>query len=452
LEAEPLPSIFLSTFLFLLAIEPQVMFGLVGILILLICSMLISSSEIAFFSLTQNDRKHLEEEATFLSKQVLGLLGKRNTLLATILLSSNFINIAIVVLAHAVLSSLLPENILSSGGLTIVITVICVTFLMYLFSDITPKIYANRFNIRLSKIMVTPISLLATLFYFPNQLLLSGSNWLETRLATRLGHATSKEDIDEAIDLTVSQEKGSQSEVNILKGIITFGDVSVKQIMRPRLDVVTIDIERSYHEVLEIVKSSGYSRIPVYEEDFDQVVGILYAKDLVGLLEMGDDFRWQDLVRNEILFVPEAKKLADLLKEFKVSRKHMAIVVNEYGGSVGIVTLEDVLEEIVGDIRDEFDDEPELAYKQIDERNFEFDGKTLINDFCKIINVNSSTFDDIRGDADSLAGLILQITGKFPAKHQIIPYEDYQFKITSIDRRRIEYILVTLPKNNEITN
>jgi gliding motility-associated protein GldE len=414
--------------------------------------MLISSSEIAFFSLTQNDRKHLEEEATFLSKQVLGLLGKRNTLLATILLSSNFINIAIVVLAHAVLSSLLPENILSSGGLTIVITVICVTFLMYLFSDITPKIYANRFNIRLSKIMVTPISLLATLFYFPNQLLLSGSNWLETRLATRLGHATSKEDIDEAIDLTVSQEKGSQSEVNILKGIITFGDVSVKQIMRPRLDVVTIDIERSYHEVLEIVKSSGYSRIPVYEEDFDQVVGILYAKDLVGLLEMGDDFRWQDLVRNEILFVPEAKKLADLLKEFKVSRKHMAIVVNEYGGSVGIVTLEDVLEEIVGDIRDEFDDEPELAYKQIDERNFEFDGKTLINDFCKIINVNSSTFDDIRGDADSLAGLILQITGKFPAKHQIIPYEDYQFKITSIDRRRIEYILVTLPKNNEITN
>lgn len=452
MEAEPLPSIFLSTFLFLLAIEPQVMFGLVGILILLICSMLISSSEIAFFSLTQNDRKHLEEEATFLSKQVLGLLGKRNTLLATILLSSNFINIAIVVLAHAVLSSLLPENILSSGGLTIVITVICVTFLMYLFSDITPKIYANRFNIRLSKIMVTPISLLATLFYFPNQLLLSGSNWLETRLATRLGHATSKEDIDEAIDLTVSQEKGSQSEVNILKGIITFGDVSVKQIMRPRLDVVTIDIERSYHEVLEIVKSSGYSRIPVYEEDFDQVVGILYAKDLVGLLEMGDDFRWQDLVRNEILFVPEAKKLADLLKEFKVSRKHMAIVVNEYGGSVGIVTLEDVLEEIVGDIRDEFDDEPELAYKQIDERNFEFDGKTLINDFCKIINVNSSTFDDIRGDADSLAGLILQITGKFPAKHQIIPYEDYQFKITSIDRRRIEYILVTLPKNNEITN
>lgn len=452
LETEPLPSVFLSGLSLLLILEPEAIGGIIGIIILLMCSAMISGSEIAFFSLTYNDRKFLEEEATYLGKQILNLLNNRNELLATILISNNFVNIAIVILSNLVLNSILPEEIVANAALNIGITVIGVTFMLVLFGEIAPKVYANRFNISLSKLMVTPMSFLVTLFYIPNKLLVTGSNWLETRLATRLGHVTSKEDIDEAIDLTVSQEKGSQQEVDILKGIITFGDVPVKQIMRPRLDVVTIDIEKSYDEVLHIVRSSGYSRIPVYEEDFDHVRGILYAKDLVGLLDLGNDFEWQALVRNEILFVPEAKKLGDLLKEFKLSRKHMAIVVNEYGGSVGIATLEDVLEEIVGDIRDEFDDEPELSYKQIDSRNYEFDGKTLINDFCKVIGLLPSFFDSIRGDADSLAGLVLQMTGKFPTKHQIISYKHYDFKITSVDKRRIQFILVTLPENNEITS
>ena len=452
METEPLPSVFLSGLSLLLILEPEAIGGIIGIIILLMCSAMISGSEIAFFSLTYNDRKFLEEEATYLGKQILNLLNNRNELLATILISNNFVNIAIVILSNLVLNSILPEEIVANAALNIGITVIGVTFMLVLFGEIAPKVYANRFNISLSKLMVTPMSFLVTLFYIPNKLLVTGSNWLETRLATRLGHVTSKEDIDEAIDLTVSQEKGSQQEVDILKGIITFGDVPVKQIMRPRLDVVTIDIEKSYDEVLHIVRSSGYSRIPVYEEDFDHVRGILYAKDLVGLLDLGNDFEWQALVRNEILFVPEAKKLGDLLKEFKLSRKHMAIVVNEYGGSVGIATLEDVLEEIVGDIRDEFDDEPELSYKQIDSRNYEFDGKTLINDFCKVIGLLPSFFDSIRGDADSLAGLVLQMTGKFPTKHQIISYKHYDFKITSVDKRRIQFILVTLPENNEITS
>ncbi|NJL75973.1 MAG: DUF21 domain-containing protein, partial [Saprospiraceae bacterium] len=248
METEPLPSVFLSELLPLLILEPKVIGGLIGIVVLLMCSAMISGSEIAFFSLTYNDRKHLEEEATSLGKLILNLLKNRNELLATILISNNFINIAIVILSNLVLNSILPEEIVANEALNIGITVIGVTFMLVLFGEIAPKVYANRFNISLSKFMVTPMSFLVTLFYIPNKLLVTGSNWLETRLATRLGHVTSKEDIDEAIDLTVSQEKGSQQEVDILKGIITFGDVPVKQIMRPRLDVVTIDIEKSYDE------------------------------------------------------------------------------------------------------------------------------------------------------------------------------------------------------------
>ena len=230
-----------------------------------------------------------------------------------------------------------------------------------------------------------------------------------------------------------------------LKSIVKFGDVTVKQIMRSRVDIVSVDEKVGFEELLKVVKDSGYSRIPVYREDFDHVIGILYVKDLLGLLDQNDQFNWQKLIRPNVLFVPEAKRINDMLKEFQSSRMHMAVVVDEYGGTSGIVTLEDILEEVIGEIRDEFDDEIEVEYQQLDPRNFLFEGKTLINDVCRVIGVETNTFDKVRGDSDSLAGLILEISGQLPKKGAEYQIEGYTFKIRSVTKRRIEQIQVTLP-------
>lgn len=423
--------------------------GILVIIVLLFLSALMSGSEIAFFSISDNDKKKLNEENSSVSKQLLKLLKKPRTLLATILISNNFVNIAIVLVAQIVIQVYLPEQIKSNPILNFLITVVGITFVIVLFGEIAPKVYANQFNIRLSKIMVSPISMLKTIFYLPTTGLVASSLFLEKMLARRnnTGKSTSRKEIDRAIDLTVKNEAGANEEANILKSIIKFGEVAVKQIMQPRIDIIAIEKNMSYPQVLAIVKESGYSRLPVYENDLDHIVGILYVKDLIGHLNQDDDFEWQTLVREAILFVPEAKKIDDLLNDIQIQRKHMAIVVDEYGGTLGLVTLEDILEEIVGDIKDEFDDDPEVDYRKIDDLNYEFEAKTLINDFCRVMNIDSSNFDQVRGDADSLAGLILEITGHFPVKNQKIVYLPYTFTITGVSKRRIEHILVTLPKH-----
>jgi len=417
------------------------MLGL-SIVLLLICSALISGSEIAFFSLNENDKKKLEEEEGKIGQRILLLLDQPRKLLATILISNNFVNIAIILVA----ALLIPDNITNNKVIDILITVVGVTFLLVLFGEISPKVYANRYNIRLAKFMVTPLNILNALFYLPSTVLVSSSKFLERRFAHRIGQSHSREDIDEAIDLTVNQEEGSSQDADILKSIVKFGEVPVKQIMRPRVDVVAVDVETPYSELLKIIKDSGYSRIPVHENDFDQVIGILYVKDLIGHLQKEDTFKWQELVREDTLFVPEAKKIDDLLRKFQLEHKHLAIVVDEYGGSAGIVTLEDILEEIIGDIRDEFDDEPDVEYRQIDAYNYEFEGKTLINDFARVVKIDNTIFEEARGDSDSLAGMILELTGKFPSKNQVIEYQSYLFKVTAMSKRRIEKVLVTLPK------
>lgn len=421
----------------------------------------------AFFSLTHNDFARLREEDSNPAHRILKLKERPRTLLATILISNNFINIAIVLIADFLLARLLPETVFSGWALWIksvfpsitatgesiarvinfLITVLGVTFLLLLFGEVAPKIYARINNVRIAKFMSAPLVGLITLFSPLSRFLVKGSGFIERRLESRTHSAsvTSKEEIGEAIELAVRNDADATEEIDILKSIVKFGNLTVKQIMRSRVDVVAVDENIGFQELLQVVKESGYSRIPVFREDFDHVIGILYVKDLLGSLNEPDHFQWKDQVRPTVLFVPEAKRINDMLKEFQSSRMHMAIVVDEYGGTSGIVTLEDILEEVIGEIRDEFDDEIEVQYKQLDAHNFLFEGKTLLNDVCRVLCVETNTFDKVRGDADSLAGLILEVSGQLPKKGSEYHILSYTFKITAVSKRRIEEIQVTLP-------
>jgi len=255
-----------------------------------------------------------------------------------------------------------------------------------------------------------------------------------------------------AIELTVKDTKNANQEIELLKSIVKFGNVPVKQIMCARVDITAIDIEDDFAEVLKLVRESGYSRIPVYTEDLDTINGFLYAKDLLKHLDKKHDFEWQQIIRTSPFFIPESKKIDDLLKEFQEKRVHIAIVVDEFGGTAGLVTLEDVLEEIIGEIKDEFDDHVEVEYKKINDYNFIFEGKTMINDVCKLTGLETSIFDKVRGDADSLGGLILEIVGRLPKHEEEISFEDYSFKVISVDKKRIRQVKLTLPKPSEINN
>jgi gliding motility-associated protein GldE len=391
--------------------------------------------------------------------------------LATILVSNNFINIAIIILANLVLTPLLPDSrfeawatSLQNGWplleriiapeilattLNILILTVGVTFLLVLFGEVSPKVYAKINNLHLARLMSAPLTILMRFFHPINVVLVQMTSLIEKKL-DRNGSGSggpSREEIGEAIELTVSKEEDTEQEVDILKSIVKFGEVSVKQIMRSRVDVVAVDYRIDYGELLTIVRESGYSRIPVYEDEFDNVKGILYIKDLLGHLQEDPDFHWQDLIRTHVLYAPEAKKIDDLLREFQSKRMHMAIVVDEYGGSSGIVTLEDIMEEIIGEIKDEFDDPLEVEYQKLDDLHYLFEGKTLINDFCRVIGIDTSLFEGIRGEADSLAGLMLEHFGSLPPVDAETQYDGFAFKAVSVNKRRIEKILVTIPEN-----
>lgn len=471
MESEPasLFTLLVQYPLLLSAFSPELLLGILGVVLLLFSSALVSGSEVAFFSLGYGDIKKLEDSAAIADQVIVSLKEKPRKLLATILISNNFINIAIVILSDFVLRSALPDTVFDAWGksllslfirpsadevalwgriLSFVVTVAGVTFLLVLFGEVAPKVYARINNLRLARFMARPIDIMMRLFHPVSSLLVKSTNVMEKRLASAgNGNNPSRADIDEAIELTVSQEKGAGRDINILKSIVKFGDVTVKQIMRSRVDVVAVDFRIGYRELLQIVREAGYSRIPVYENDFDNVTGILYVKDLLGHLSEPPDFEWQELIRPDVYYVPEAKKINDLLKEFQLERLHIAVVVDEYGGSSGIVTLEDVMEEIIGEIKDEFDDEVEVVYKKIDDFNYLFEGKTLLNDVCRIIGIDTNTFDEIKGEADSLAGLILEIQGQMPKTDAEITQGPYRFKVVSVSKRRIEQILLTLPKN-----
>lgn len=408
------------------------------------------------------------------AKLLLSLKERPRFLLATILITNNFLNIAIILISGWLTGLLFPDNVFSgwanslvelapmlspvlgedtlAAGIKTLITVVGVTFLLVLFGEVAPKVYASYNKVRLALFMARPINAMMRIFHPLAYLLVNGAAIVERRLENHSQDtaAASQQDMEDAIDLTVTNEEGDDTnslhDVNILKRIVQFGNVTVRQVMRSRVDVVAVNQAIGYHELLAVIQEHNYSRIPVFEEGLDQMIGLLYVKDLLGYRHKDDHFNWRKLIRKEVLYVPETKKVSDLLKEFQQQKMHMAIVVDEYGGTDGIITLEDILEEVIGDIQDEFDDNDEIIFEQLDDLNFVFDGKTLLNDVCRVIDVPTNTFDDVKGEAESFAGLLLELLGQFPKEEQEIECGDFRLKVVALNPRRVEEILITLPE------
>ncbi|MBA7552389.1 hypothetical protein ES705_44950 [subsurface metagenome] len=357
-------------------------------------------------------------------------------LLATILITNNFVNVGIVVLSSFIANSLFVFS--GPAWIGFVIQIIVVTFLILFFSEIFPKIYANRYSISFARLTAPGLKFFSKLFWPISSFLIFSTAIVNRRLAKHSGNI-SIDELSDALELT---EKDLIEEKSILKGLVKFGNKDVCDIMKSRVDIVAAEINTNFKDLVKLINDSGYSRIPVFEETFDQIKGILYVKDLLPHIDRPKTFKWQSLIRPSY-FVPESKKINDLLKEFQTNRIHMSVVVDEYGGTSGIVTLEDILEEIIGEIIDESDAE-QLSYEKIDHNIFIFEGKTLLNDFYKITGIHDSVFDEVKGEADTLAGLILEFLGEIPNKNDKLTFKNFVFQILSVDKRRIKKIKVTL--------
>jgi len=416
--------------------------SLLVLFVLLFFSAMISGSEIGFFSLGPQHLDKLNESTSGRSKLILKLLERPKRLLATILIANNFVNVAIVILSTYIVS--LWFNLSSFPIIAFVIQVVVITALILLFGEILPKMYASVNPVRFSKGMAGVLNALIKLFYPFSSVLVRSTSFLDNKL-TRKGHIMSRSELSDAIELTAGESTPEEGK-KILQGIVKFGDIEVKEIMRSRVDVIALDFESAFSAVMDVIVDSGFSRIPVYKESFDHIQGILYVKDLLPHLEKTEMFQWQRLIR-DAFFVPENKKINDLLQEFQEKKIHLAIVVDEYGGTSGIVTLEDVLEEIVGEITDESDSgTEEFMYEKVDDQTYIFEGKTTINDFCKIVDEDDDIFDEVKGDSDSLAGLILELEGKIPEKDEETGFRNYTFIALEVDLKRIKRVMVRISR------
>jgi len=413
------------------------------ILVLLLLTAITAGAETAYFSLTAKDINYLKLKEDGGSRQTLNLLEQPKRLLATILVANNFINIAIVIATNLLVNQLLPDSI--SPVMLFLVQVVAVTFLLVLFGEVLPKVYATQNNLKMALFSAPVLSAMSKLFKPVSNILVSSTNYIETKLGNKTANNISNEDFEHAIELTVGHT-ATREEVNIFKGILKFGNITARQIMRTRMDVSGVPHELSFPEVQKLAIEVGYSRMPVYKESLDKVAGIIYTKDFLPHTEDAD-FDWHTLIR-PAYFVHEGKFIEDLLKEFQQKRIHFAVVVDEFGGTSGIVTLEDIMEEIIGDIKDEFD-EDDLHFKKIDDNNFIFEGKTLINDVARMIGLPSDEFEEARGESDSLAGLILEISGKFPAVNETVSYKNYDFTVLNIDKMRIQRVKLTINEEGE---
>lgn len=423
--------------------------GILVILLLLACSALISGAEIAFFSLGTDHTSQLKLQETKSDRVVMHLLEMPKRLLATILISNNFINVAIVIISTYITSSLVDFQE-TPYWVAFLVQVVVVTALILLLGEILPKVYATRQPLRIARFMAGPMRFLLSAFYPLSSILVSSTGMVD-RMITRKAYSVSMSELSDAIEITTAGNT-PEEEMKILQGIARFGDIEVKEIMKSRVDVTSVDITETFPDLLKLVIDAGYSRVPVYEDSFDQVRGILYIKDLLPHLEKDEHFDWRSLLR-EAYFIPENKKINDLLEEFQSKKIHMAIVVDEYGGTSGIVTLEDIIEEIVGEISDEHD-EPvgEIEYSRLDEHNLLFEGKTSLNDFCKIMEIEDDVFDEVKGDADSIAGLLLELMEKIPEKDEKVSFLNFTFTVKAVDKRRIKRVLVTLAPSEQGSN
>jgi putative hemolysin len=429
---DPEPSLFFTT-----TLDINLIIGFVGIFILLFLSAIVSGAEVALFSLSQKDIDETLQDNLPKGKIISNLLDKPKKLLATLLVANNFLNIGVVILF-----SFIGQNIfdnISSPVLKFILEVILVTFLILLFAEVLPKVYASRNNIKFAKWVAYPISFLDKLLSPISLPMRSVTLYLQHKLGKQK-NSFSINQLSQALELTDS-EGTSKDEQKILEGIVSFGNTDTKQVMSPRIDIFGLEISESFEAICPKIIEKGFSRIPVYRDNIDQIEGILFVKDLLPHIDK-KEFDWTTLMR-EAFFVPENKKLDNLLKDFQSLKSHLAIVVDEYGGTSGLVSLEDVIEEIVGDISDEFDDE-NLNYSQIDEKNFLFEGKINLKDFYRIIDVDEDVFESHKGEAETLAGFILEILGNFPKKDQKIAFENCVFTIETVDKKRIKQIKVTI--------
>ena len=405
--------------------------------LLLFASGFVSASEIAFFSLSPNDLSEIEEEEHPSDKRIMSLLKDSERLLATILISNNFVNVTIIMLCNFFFA-----QVVDFGGSVIVeflvITVI-LTFLLLLFGEIMPKIYSAQHTLRFCRFAAPVLSVLEKVFK-PLSGLLVRSTFLVNKCVSKKNYNISVDDLSQALELTDKSEISEES--NILEGIIRFGGETAKEVMTSRLDMVDLDITATFSDVLDCVVENGYSRVPVYEDSQDNIKGILYIKDLLPHLKKDDTFKWQSLIR-PAYFVPETKMIDDLLRDFQANKIHIAIVVDEFGGTSGIVTMEDIIEEIVGEINDEYDEE-EHSYVKINDHTYVFEAKTQLSDFYKILHIDSDAFEDVEGDADTLAGLLLEIKGEFPKLHEQLEYGDFLFEVLEMDARRILTVKVVI--------
>lgn len=406
-------------------------------LFLLFGSAFFSASENAFFSLGPVDKDDLENDGGKTSKLVLEMLSHPKKLLATILIGNNMVNVAIAVLSTAFINLIFDFSQAPAEGF--VIQVVGVTFLILLGGEVIPKVYATEYPLNIARKVVYPLYALEKIFNPLSYLMVRTTNVFDKWKAKP---TLSVDQLSQALELT--DEKSLEHEENaILKGIVKFGNIEATQIMQPRIDIKGIEANTAFKDMLREVQEYGYSRLPIYNDTIDQVVGILHIKDLLPYLDK-NEFNWTTLCRKPY-FVPENKKIDDLLKDFQAKKIHMAIVADEYGGTRGVVTLEDILEEIVGEINDEFDEE-DITYSRLDDYNFVFEGKTLLNDLYRITGINNEEFDKARGESETLAGFILEITGQMPHRNQEVEFNDYKFKIESVDNRRIKRIKITIPQ------
>lgn len=414
--------------------------------ILLLLVALVSAAESAFFSLSPTDMEELRTSETKTDEKILKLIDAPKRVLATLLISVNFLSIAIVILNSTFIFG--PGGLFDFSEnplLGFIIQVVAVTFLILLVGEVTPKIYATQNPLNSVRTLVILVQFLQKLFYPISSALIYSTSLLD-KIIKHKSHNISVDELSHALELT-SDEDIPEEDHKILRGIVKFGNTDVKQIMRSRMDVTAFEYKANFKKLLADITTCGFSRVPIYKERLDHIAGVLYTKDLLQYINEGDEFNWQSIIRPPF-FVPENKKIDDLLREFQHKKIHLAVVVDEYGGTSGIVTLEDVIEEIVGEINDEFDDD-DLIYSKLDANNFVFEGKAPLNDIYRILEVDSDDFENVKGEADTLAGFLIELEGRIPTKNEKIKFKHLLFTVESADNRKVKRVKVTVERDNE---
>ena len=437
MDPDPLPN------LFLLALEPSISVSSIALIsfilvALLFLSAVLAGSEVAFFSLNADQRISLRESEVSSEKKVSQLLDKPQQLLATLLISINFVNIIFITLANYLTSMVLGQQSMETLLVTLFL-LFGVTFIITFFGELIPKVRAQQNNLNFARYSAPLIGFLSFVFSPLSKALLGISGLIEKRVKKKSYTLTSQE-LNQALEIT-TDENTSDREKDILRGILNFGNISVKSVMQARRDIVAFDTSMNFHELMDLINKNGYSRVPVYNETIDKIEGILYIKDLLKHIDQDEKFDWLPLLHTPF-FVPENKKIDDLLYDFQEKRVHMAIIVNEYGETEGLVTMEDIIEEIVGEINDEFD-EVEADYKKIGDNIYVFEAKTSLNDFCRVFEIEAAYFEKAKGESETLAGLIIELFGRIPSAGEEIEFEDFTFKVQSVDTRRIKKVRVT---------